>query len=132
MTDFYFDKVTVDDLCEKPKRFDTEQDGYAKLYTPSSIATLYPNGPDDKPISLFRHMTTDFVRFAGIIEPGDSPLDYQKGLHIHDLAGKGTPINAYAKLSDDPVMYGFSSRSEELFCEYHYYEDKITWKEGNN
>ena len=132
MKDFYFDKVTADDLKIRPKRFATKKDGYAKLYTPSSIATLFPNGSDEKPISLFRHMNTDRIRFAGIIEPGDFPLDVQKPLHIHDLANKETEINSYTLLSKNPICYGYSSKDEELYCEYRYYEDHITWKEGKN
>ncbi len=130
MSDFYFDKVTLDDFTMNPKRFYNAKDGYATLYCVESIATLYPNGSDNAPISFFRHMNTDKIRFAGMVQPGNGPLSTQTGVHINDIANTGTPIIPYKKLSDEPIIYGYSV--DEPFCEYRYYEDHITWKEGKD
>ena len=131
MKDFYFGKKTLDDYNEKPLRFQNEQDGFAKVYCVESIATLYPNGTDCPPISFFRHMNVDKTRFAGIVQTANDPLGVQTEAHVYDLAGPETPIIPYQRLSDNPVVYGYSA--DEPFCERRYYEDgKITWKEGKD
>jgi len=131
MANFYFEKKRLNDYTEKPERFNNEQDGYAKVYCVESIATLYVNGTERPPVHFFRHMNADKTRFAGMVQTGDGPLATQIEAHINDLAGPDTPINHYQKLSDIPLVYGYSA--EKPFCEYRYYEDgTITWKEGEN
>lgn len=131
MKDFYFEKKTLNDYTEKPERFNNEKDGYAKVYCVESIATLYPNGTEKPPVSFFRHMNVDKTRFAGMVQTGNGPLEVQSEAHISDLAGPTTPIQPYQKLSENPLLYGYSA--EEPFCEYRYHEDgTITWKEGKD
>lgn len=131
MKDFYFDKKILNDYTEKPVRFNNEQDGFAKVYCIESIATLYPNGTDNPPISFFRHMNVDKTRFAGMVQTGEGPLAVQTEAHVEDLAGPTALIDSYKKITSNPILYGYSSSNP--FCEYRYYEDgKITWKEGED
>lgn len=131
MNNFYFDKKTLDDYKEKPERFQNEQDGFAKVYCVESIATLFPNGTDNPPVSFFRHMNVDKTRFAGMVKTSDNPLGVQREAHVHDLAGPNDHMKPYQCLDEKPLMYGYSY--EEPFCEYRYYENgKITWKEGKD
>ncbi|MCR4856431.1 MAG: hypothetical protein K5908_09700, partial [Erysipelotrichaceae bacterium] len=130
MTDnFGFDHKNTDDLTYFPKRWDNDQDGHARLYCIDSIATFHMEG-DEKIFNMFRHMNTDAVRFAGIINPGTGPLSFHTPLHNDDLAQKTDHIISYRKLSEKPLCYGYSC--EDPYLDYRFYEDHIEWKEGKN
>ena len=127
--DFGFDHKNTDDLTYFPKRWDNDQDGHARLYCIDSIATFRMEG-DEKIFNMFRHMNTDAVRFAGIINPGTGPLSFHTPLHNDDLAQKTDHIISYRKLSEKPLCYGYSC--EDPYLDYRFYEDHIEWKEGKN
>ena len=130
MTKFYFDKKVLDDYSYKPKRFNNEQDGFAKLYCIESIATLYVNGTNNAPVSFFRHMNVDKTRFAGMVQTGEGPLSIQTEAHVSDLAGPNDKVKVYGKLSENPEVWGYSV--SHPYCERKYYEYGMRWVEGKN
>jgi len=128
---FYFDQVTTDDYTMNPTRFNNKNDGFATLQCVESIATFFPEGNDNPPISFFRHMNTDRTRFAGMVRCGIGPLSVHTNAHTDDLANRETPIEKYAKLSDSPLVYGYHAKAEP-YCERRYFKDFMIWKEGKN
>lgn len=130
MKTFYFDNVTSDDLTLHPKRFDNEQDGHARVYCIETMATFYKDGLNQAPLTMFRHMQPDRVRWAGIVKAGDTPFSVQTPAHVRDIANTDHPIKEYQQVSDDPVVFEYSSENPD--CQYRYQESLVTWKEGEH
>lgn len=125
-----FRKNIEDDFSYKPQVFNNEIDDYASLNVFDQYGMIFPNGVDEKPLVFLRHANVDKFRFAGLIEPGNSPLEPQKGGYFKELAQKDAVITTkYQKLGQDPFVYGYGS--EQPFCEYRFYENYSTWKESD-
>ncbi len=121
---------TEDDFTYRPQVFDNSVDDHAALTVFDQYGMIFPNGVHEKPLVFLRHSNVNRFRFAGLIEPGDNPLDPQKGGYVKELAQKDAVITTkYQKLGETPFVYGYGSR--EPFCEYRFYQDHATWKESN-
>lgn len=127
---FGFDKKILDDYALKPKRYDNDNDGHARLYCVETIGTIFLNGTENPPLSYFKHMNTDSPRWAGIVECGKGPLSIQKGVHIDDLAQKDDTITPYALLNSESIIYGDSCDSKPY--KRTYYPDHIEIQEGKD
>ena len=120
-----FKKYKLEDLCNKPKFFDTEEDGHAKLSLVDFYGILYPQDKkDERPIWFIRHCNPDAYRFGGVFKAGDGPFGLQEPLHLDDMAQKDTKINHYS-LKDD----AYEISSDSPFSQYRIYEDHVTLKE---
>lgn len=122
-----FKKYKLTDICYTPDYFDTDIDGHGVLNLIDMYGQLYPNGLDKKPIWFIRHCNQDKTRFGAIHEPGDNYLSVQTPLHLDDIAQKDSKIIKYRKINEK--CYGIDSK--EPFFEYRFYEDYLTYKEGN-
>ena len=116
-----------------PECFDNDFDGHAKLTVIDVYGMFFPNGDTSgKPFMYFRHTDVEKnrYRFGNLVELGDDWLSPKKGVyHPAEVADTETPIHHYKKISDDPVIYGFSS--DEKILEARFYEDYFTMKEGD-
>lgn len=125
---------SVNNLIDSvPSEFDNAYDGHAKIVLLDSYCMLFPNAIiENKPYVYFRHtdVAKNKYRFGNVVNLGDNPLDYQKGVLHEDIAAdETTPIDQpYGVVSDNPLVYGFGSTGK---VEQRYYNDKVTIKEGN-
>lgn len=101
-------KLTIDDLELEPDCFKGEQDGNAIWGKAAQYAQFFVEGIKN-PVYYFRNVEPDKQRWAGIIEFGDGPLDYQKGLHDKDLAQETASTLKYRKVSDCPKTFEIES-----------------------
>ena len=118
-------------LSVKPKIFDHEEDGYPNYCLTDVYGCLYFKGKEnEKPISYFRHANPNSYRFGGFTELGDTFIEHQKGgYHHEDIAQKDTSVSGYAKISESPLIYGFSSTAP--YSNYHFYRDHVDVEEGD-
>lgn len=114
-----------------PKEFNNDSDGYAKYCLTDIYGLLYfKNKENEKPISFFRHVNPNTIRFAGFTELGDDCLSPQKGgYHHEDIAQKETIMDSYKKLSKSPVIYGFSSDNPHM--KYEFFLDHVNVEESD-
>jgi len=130
--EFIIRKSTFEDFGYEPEIYQNEEDGYGKLTIFSNYGMLYPDGVASKPIYYFRHLNTDSVRWAGIINLGQGPLAPQIDAHSKDIAQAGDKTTKYELVEENGVKK-YVMRGIDKPFEIAYYEDgSATWKEGEN
>ncbi|MDE6108630.1 MAG: hypothetical protein K2F83_08225, partial [Oscillospiraceae bacterium] len=101
-------KLTIDDLERAPQCFANEGDGFAVLGKAAQYAQFSVEGIKN-PVYYFRNINPDSQRWSGIIEFGDGPLDYQRGLHGDDIAQENAVSGPYRKVGDKPKVFEIES-----------------------
>lgn len=108
--DFEVRKLTIEDLELAPACFANERDGFATMGKAAQYAQFSVEEIKN-PVYYFRNINPDSQRWGGIIEFGDHPLAYQRGLHGDDLAQGETPSRGYERVKDHPKTFEMESAS---------------------
>lgn len=101
-------KLTIDDLELSPQCFANQTDGYAEMGKAAQYAQFSVEGVKN-PVYYFRNINPDSHRWSGIIELGDHPLAYQRGLHGDNLAQGKTPTRGYRMVRGAPKTFEMES-----------------------
>lgn len=121
-------KMKLDDLSMEPKWFQTNGDEPDIILRHLNWMMFYVEG-ESIPYYYMRNSEADKYRWGGVVKLGDGPLAPQTGGHYLDLAQKDAEVDAYKKVSDDPVTY--STGTKEPFSEQTFAEEYAILKEGD-
>lgn len=96
----------------------------AKLLANDPYAFLFPLGDVSvKPKVYFHHGWRDHIRFNGVTELGDTPLDHQHEGRLHDvMAQPGCEVTKQHVRFDDGKP-GYVIQADEPFSQIVHYED---------
>ena len=130
----YFEekKVSEDLLSLTPSVFHNEHDDEAHVALCDPFGFIYKEG-EEKPYYFMRHALIDMYRFGGIVELGDTPLDFQKGSDVADFHQKGMITDSYRRYPDkegEEFVYGFGT--EIPYSRYRFYKEHATFEEGKD
>lgn len=125
-------KRTEDVFSLTPSVFHNERDDDARVALCDPFGFIFVEG-EEKPLYFMRHALIDMYRFGGIIELGDTPLDYQKSGDCKDFFQRGPITDTYRKREDvegEEFVYGFGT--EKPYSKYRLYKDYATFEEGED
>lgn len=121
-----------DDFKIKPEIFKNDLDDNAKLVLLDPYGMLFIDGNvDKKPLYYMRHALINENRFGGVINLGDTFLDYQISGDTKSFFQRGPIDHIYTKLDDENGEFVYGSGTDNPYSCFRYYKDHARWVEGD-